>query len=182
MTQNISNLRILQQTSERVPALKHLYVLTGEWNMKITDLSDPAAVVFGDASFKWLPGEYFLVQTWDFASLDFPSGIALIGWSTITENFSMHTYDSRGIARIYEMGLKDGVWKIWRVAPGFSQRFKGTFADDGNTILGSWEKSVDDSSWEYDFSVTYTRLNQETSAEAFPAEQQVTLSLSQEFI
>ncbi len=67
-------------------------------------------------------------------------------------------YDSRANARIYEMSLKDGVWWLWREAPGFWQRFNGTFSADGRTIKGRFEKSSDGSAWEYDFDVTYMKI------------------------
>lgn len=53
----------------------------------------------------------------------------------------MFQYDSRGTARIYQIRLRDGVWKLWRHAPGFSQRFTGTFSDGSRTIRGRWDKS-----------------------------------------
>jgi len=52
----------------------------------------------------------------------------------------------------------DGVWKLWRDAPGFSQRFTGTFSDDGRTIKGRWEKSGDGAQWDHDFDLTYTKV------------------------
>ena len=36
------------------------------------------------------------------------------------------------MARVYEMGFADGVWKLLRIAPGFSQRFPGTFDETGD--------------------------------------------------
>ena len=57
------------------------------------------------------------------------------------------------------MSLRDGVWKLWRDAPGFSQRFEGRFSDDGKTISGRWEKSADGVQWEHDFDLTYTRVS-----------------------
>lgn len=70
----------------------------------------------------------------------------------------MLSWDSRGIARIYQMSLQDGVWKQWRNAPGFWQRFEGTFSADGRSITGRAEKSVDGVRWELDFELTYTRV------------------------
>jgi hypothetical protein len=35
---------------------------------------------------------------------------ALSAWETS----SQHYYDSRGVARIYQMSLNDGGWKLWR--------------------------------------------------------------------
>ena len=65
--------------------------------------------------------------------------------------------DERGVARIYQMSLEGGVWKIWRESAGFSQRMTGTFGDDGNTITVHGELSRDGSIWEKDLDVTYTR-------------------------
>jgi hypothetical protein len=69
----------------------------------------------------------------------------------------MHYFDPRGVARIFEMSLSDGVWKIWRTSPDFSQRFTGTFSDNSKTITGFWEKSSDGTNWEHDFDMTYTK-------------------------
>jgi hypothetical protein len=56
------------------------------------------------------------------------------------------------------MILKDGIWKIWRNWPGFSQRFSGIFSSDGNTIHASWEKMTDGVTWEHDFDIKYTKI------------------------
>jgi len=68
-------------------------------------------------------------------------------------------YDTRKVSRVYEMSFSDGIWKMWRNSPDFSQRFKGKFSDDGNSIVAYWEKSSDGSTWEHDFDVTYTRVS-----------------------
>jgi hypothetical protein len=31
--------------------------------------------------------------------------------------FEQHNYDSRGVARVYQMSLEGGIWKLWREAP-----------------------------------------------------------------
>ena len=66
-----------------------------------------------------------------------PDGIAIIGFDADKGAYAQHYFDSRGVARVYEMSFDDGVWKLWRDSPGFSQRFAGTFSDDGNTIRAS---------------------------------------------
>ncbi len=65
--------------------------------------------------------------------------------------------DERGVARIYQMSLADGAWKMWRESPDFSQRMTGTFSEDGKIITWRGEMSHDGSTWEPDLSVTYTR-------------------------
>jgi hypothetical protein len=74
---------------------------------------------------------------------EFPSSTIIISADDTTGMYSKLFYDSRGIARIYQMMLQDGIWKQWRDAPGFSQRSEGSFSDDGRTIRGRYEKSVD---------------------------------------
>jgi hypothetical protein len=81
----------------------------------------------------------------------------VIGGDESTETYCALYFDSRGVSRIYQMSLNDGVWKMWREAPGFRQRFTGTFSDDGGTIRGYWERSADGSHWEHDFDLTYTK-------------------------
>jgi hypothetical protein len=66
--------------------------------------------------------------------------------------------DSRGVARLYQMSLRDGVWKLWRDDPEFAQRFNGTFSEDGRTITGAWEKCRDGKTWEHDFDLIYRKL------------------------
>jgi hypothetical protein len=60
---------------------------------------------------------------------------------------------------VYEMTFADNVWTLERhaAAPDFSQRFRGTFDHDGDTIAGRWESSSDSSNWRPDFDLTYTR-------------------------
>ena len=65
--------------------------------------------------------------------------------------------DSRGVSRIYAMSLSDRVWKVWREAPGFSQRFTGTFSADGRTIEGRSQLCEDGVHWNDDLQITYRR-------------------------
>lgn len=74
----------------------------------------------------------------------------------------MHYFDSRGVARIYQMSFVDGVWKLWRdtadVSPlDFARRLVATFSSDGKTIDGRWESCHDDATWEDDLRITYRR-------------------------
>jgi hypothetical protein len=80
-----------------------------------------------------------------------------VGSDDSAAEYFMLYFDERGVSRKYEMTLCDHTWKWWRNAPGFSQRFTGTFADDG-TIVGKAELSKDGSSWERDLELTYTRV------------------------
>jgi hypothetical protein len=73
----------------------------------------------------------FLIQRLAAGNPTAPSGIAIFGPGETAETLGQHYYDSRGAARIYQMTLTDGVWKLWREASGFWQRYTGVFSDDG---------------------------------------------------
>jgi hypothetical protein len=137
-------------------SLKKLEILVGVWNM---EGSHPlfTSVLHGRSSFEWLTEEGLLLWHFDFEQSGPPIGTSVIGHDDASETYSMLYFDERGVSRIYEMSLDSSLWKLWRNATGFSQRFTGTFSDDRNTIIGCWEKSTDGSNWENDLEVTYTR-------------------------
>ena len=143
------------------PALDQLAPFIGEWDIEITSMSfnpDPSAVVRGHSSFAWLEGGAFLIQHSEISASDFPRSIAVMGADDEAETFRMRYYDSRGVSRIYRMTFSGGIWTMWREFPGFSQRFHGTFSEDGKIITAGWENSSDGSNWQHDFALTYTKI------------------------
>ena len=122
--------------------------------------ADPADAPNALTTFEWLSGGRFLVQRWQVDHPEAPDGIAIIGPGDANGSYLQHYFDSRGVARVYEMTFADGVWTLERraTAPDFSQRFTGTFSNDASTIAGRWERSSDGSSWAHDFDLTYTRV------------------------
>lgn len=145
----------MQQPTQS-PELEPLNALVGKWTTEATHPAYPSTVVHGHTAVEWLEGEQFLIQRSQADHPDFPDAIVVIG--APTEALSMHYFDSRGVHRVYEVSLSEGVWRMWREAPGFSQRFTGTFCDDGDTISGLWELSRDGSSWDDDLEITYRRV------------------------
>jgi hypothetical protein len=135
--------------------LSKLEVLIGEWRPEVPGADIPAKVTF-----EWLEGGGFVIQRSTVEATDFPNGVMVIGATGPGGGLQQHYFDSRGVHRIYEMTLGDGVWKLWRDAPNpFPQRFSGTFDDDGKTIAGRWEKAEDGSNWETDFELTYRKMS-----------------------
>lgn len=148
----------IRRSAEPNPALLPLEVLVGEWALEILHPEDPSRVIPGKAVFEWIEAGAFLLQHSEVPESVFPSVTAVFGRDDAAESFRMLYFDSRGVSRIYQATLKERVWTLWRDAPGFSQRYIGTFSPDGNTITGSWENSGDGSSWAHDFAVSYVRV------------------------
>ena len=149
------------------PALTRLNPLVGEWEFQTHVDGQPMGR--GRTVFEWQEGGAFLVQHADAepAPPDVPTEwvansplpvTTIIGLDDSADAFCMLYADARQVFRVYQMSLTDGVWTIWRDAPGFFQRFTGTFSDDGNTITARWEGSPDGSTWKRDFDVTYTKI------------------------
>ena len=151
--------------ADRPAALAPLDALAGAWEVEASfdagyfgPGTPPVTERGGRTTFEWLAGKYFLIQRFTVEHPAAPSGIAIIGTGEAPGTLSQHYYDSRGVARSYGMSLDQGVWKLWRDAPGFCQRFTGIFTPGGKVIDGVWEKSADGSDWQHDFRLTYRKL------------------------
>jgi hypothetical protein len=131
--------------------------LIGDWTLEATHPAFPDLVVPGRSSFEWLDGERFLIQRSTADHPDFPNSISVIGAMSDVERLSMHYYDSRGVHRVYSLEMSDGVLRIARDAPGFSQRFEAKLATGGDTLAGVWQLSRDDATWDDDLEITYRR-------------------------
>ena len=141
------------------PSLQALSALVGEWTTEATHQMYPSTVVHGRSTFEWLEGEKFLIARARSDHPDFPDSISIIG---DTGGLRMHYFDSRGVARIYEMTFDGGVWTFTRDAPDFSpldfrHRLTWTFSDDGRTIRGASQIGHDGKTWEDDLQITYRR-------------------------
>jgi hypothetical protein len=143
------------------PSLKHLELLIGDWDMELSNASflpTSSDTVKGHASLEWFENGAFLVMYMGSKPPGTPDATWLIGRDESTSNYTVLYYDARKVSRVYEMSFSEGIWKLWRNSPGFSQRFEGKISEDGNRITASWENSSDGSTWKHDFDITYTRV------------------------
>jgi hypothetical protein len=135
------------------PLLKPFGVLIGTW-----EVESPQFPGFkGKNVWEWFENGSYVLQR-SFAPHTIPSSTQIIG-SDESEGSIIALYcDDRMVSRIYQMSLTNGVWKIWREAPGFFQRFEGKLSKDGTIITGRWEISGDGTHWELDFDLVYKRI------------------------
>ena len=151
------NQHSMQEASIPNPALAPFRALIGTWDTTGTHPGIPDTILHGRTSFEWLEGGAFLLMRSEIDEPGVPSGIAVFGSDNSTGEFFMLYFDERGVSRKYEVSLHENLWKWWRYEPGFSQRYEGMIADDGNTIIGKGELSRDGSTWEKDLDLTYQR-------------------------
>lgn len=157
-------------TSE--PTLQPYDRLVGTWTTEATHPAAPGVLVHGTVSIEWLEGERFLIHRSRTDHPDFPDAISIIGVtdrdrvddppgaapaSADPSRPTLHYFDSRGVFRVYDVSIDDASWRLWRNATGFSQRFTGTTADGGDTIVGRWQLSREGTHWDEDLQITYRR-------------------------
>jgi hypothetical protein len=143
---------------------ERLEAFIGTWAMRPDFPGLPPVDGAARVTFEWLPGKRFVVQRWEVPVPEAPDGIAVIGWNDKRATLLQHYFDSRGIARVYEMRFDGRVWELSRTQPdltplSFSQRFVGTLSDDGREITGAWEKSEDGATGELDCPLVYARVS-----------------------
>ena len=136
--------------------MEGLEPLVGEWTTEVV-MPGSDEVLPGEMSVEWLDGGGYLVQRWAMEDPRFPRGITVIGPDRSGELIVQHYFDSRGVARVYEISLENGVLRLSRDDEDFAQRFTGRFSDDGSAIEGAWERTEDDGTWVHDFDLTYRR-------------------------
>lgn len=135
------------------PTLRPLAALIGDWEVDVPQFPGQ----HGRATFEWLEGGTYLRLRTE-APDPAPASTMIISGDESSGTYAVLYYDSRGVARVYQMSFARPIWKIWREAPGFWQRFSGTLSDDGRSIRAAWEKSADGSAWEHDFDLIYTKV------------------------
>ena len=147
------------------PGLQALEPLVGDWDVE--PIVAGRSIGIGRARFEWIESGAFLVQRSDAeipadappewqANSPLPT-TCVFGLDDSLGVFTMLYADSRSVSRVYQTTLADGRWTIWRDAPGFFQRFTGTFSADGGIIDGAWEFSADGKLWRVDFQLVYRR-------------------------
>jgi hypothetical protein len=115
-------------------------------------------------TFELMAGGRLLVQRWEIPIPEAPDGLAVYGYDELQGVLLQHYFDARGVVRVYEMTLENGVWTLERTKEDFSpldfsQRFTGTFSEDETKIEGTWEIAHDQATYERDFDITYRKIS-----------------------
>jgi hypothetical protein len=136
--------------------IKRLEIFVGVWDLEA--IFPGGSPIQGDvrsrAEFEWVLNGAFLVERSD--------GFAVFAPAEEGDRYTQHYFDSRGVVRLYEMTFDGRLWTKTREKPDFSpldfkQRYTGTFAEDGNSIRGTWEICHEGETWQKDFDLNYIR-------------------------
>jgi Protein of unknown function (DUF1579) len=89
-----------------------------------------------DETFKWLPGQFFLMQRWDaMTGANAFQGTAIISWDDVNQHYMTRSYENHGFVRDYVTRVDGKTWTF----TGDSERARVEFTDGGNTQNIAWE-------------------------------------------
>ena len=157
----------MEESAKRA-ALEAFAPLIGKWRSEATHPMFPGEIVTGEMTYEWLSGEAFLIQRSAMSDPRFPDSIVIVGFTddngdagegddSATDELVGHYFDSRGVFRVYRLAMDDRTLRIWRDAPGFSQRLEAVLSEDGSTLAGVWQLAREDESFEDDLAITFRR-------------------------
>lgn len=128
--------------------LKRLDIFVGQWEttgeIKATAKS-PATTIQGTDTYKWLPGEYFMIHLVDVRMGEEKIYSAeIIGYDPLTKKYPMHYFGYKGNSGMMNASVEDNKWTF----TGETERFTGSFNGSGNVMTGYWER-LDNSEWKF---------------------------------
>ena len=142
-----------QPTAEA--ALARLEPLVGEWTVEATWPNGEHWP--GTASIGWHESGRHLVLWGTLDHPDAPDNVSVIGCDGANGTYSYLDTDERGVCRILELRVGDGVWQFERAGEPFDQRLTWTLGDDGDTIVARVEMA-EAGEYRLDFDMVYRRV------------------------
>ncbi len=136
--------------------LRSLEKLIGNWGVTIRWSEETHKLVGGPKEVK-AEAKISLMKEGGFLHYQMGPSHWIIGRDESAPEFAVLYSDERLIARVYRMSFTHGVWKLWRDAPKFHQRFEGHLRSNKRRIDAYWDKSEDGKSWIRDFDMIFVR-------------------------
>ncbi len=122
-------------------------IFIGTWNTSgnVLAIDDaPATVLSATDSYRWLPGERFIVHEVDARfGRDVSRSMEVMGYDLQRKKYVSRSYDDQGVSETFDIELDR---KRWRIS-GQSVRFNGKFDSHGNKLTGLWEMKSSKASW-----------------------------------
>jgi hypothetical protein len=123
------------------PALRQLDRFVGEWELEGRTAGAAEPNVKGRATYRWLPGGFFLEQRieLDFAGMAQIHSLELVGYDPETGTFPSQVYSNMSPQPLpYTWTVEDGSVTISVSYGPLDATFRGAFGADGDTFGGEW--------------------------------------------
>jgi hypothetical protein len=143
-------------------ALATLDRIIGTWDVTGSHPYFPGRTLRGRATFERIEGGAFVRMHSKMEDPEIPEGVAIFGTDDAENACTMLYFDVRGVARKYDVAIReDGfTWSREAPAPQFAQRFTVTIAKDGRTMESAGLMKKDGQTWEPDLRLSYVRARE----------------------
>ena len=139
-------------------SLAPLQPLLGSWSVTGSHPALPGRQLPGKVTFESIEGGAFIRMRSQIEDPEFPEGVAIFGADGDEGTCTMLYYDSRGVARLYQVAFHEDGFAWSRDSPKFAQTFRVTFAADGHKMEGRGMMKREGLPWEADLSLSYVRV------------------------
>ena len=139
MTDKASAIILRGAAHERLSVFIGIWHAEGESYAVGQTTNDPRGSVekwISDETYAWLPGHFFVIQTWDAMTGANPfKGTAIINHDAGTGNYMTRSYENHGFIRDYITHVDRDTWTF----TGDTEPARIAFTDGGKTQKIAWE-------------------------------------------
>ena len=144
-------------TDDRDSAHWRLAALVGQWRTegRTVDMPEPLLIDAVD-TYEWLLAEVPSCISSTPGGEEQVKGAEIIGWDAARGVYLTQYFGTDG-PNAYDASLaeEDG-GLVWRMSSP-TDRFTGSFSEDGNTITGHWERLDEEETWQPWMEITLTK-------------------------
>jgi uncharacterized protein DUF1579 len=122
------------------PKLRELDRFVGTWSLEGHPVASAEMTVRGDATYRWLPGGFFLEQRFsvDFMRMRIDS-LELVGYDAVEDALTSTVYSNLSPAPLpYRWEVEGDSVRITVSYSPLDATFTGRFGADGETFEGGW--------------------------------------------
>ena len=114
-------------------------IFIGVWNTRgdVLETEDaPAGTLSATDTYRWLPGDHFLLHDVDARFGDVPTrSMEVVGYDPARRKHVARSFDDKGKTEEFVVQLRGRRWTI----TGDAVRFDGRFSADEDSLTGLWE-------------------------------------------
>jgi hypothetical protein len=123
-------------------------VFIGTWNTAgevLETEASPAGVLSATDTYRWLPGQQFIVHDVDARFDSKPTrSMEVMGFDSSKKQYFARSFDDQGSTEAFVVSLNGRRWSI----SGEKVRFKGSFDVQRERLTGLWELKGSKSGWQ----------------------------------
>jgi len=142
------------------PEHRRLEPFIGKWKtegiIKATPVA-PGVPFHAVDTYEWVPGGFFVLHRWDANMPDGRTqGVEILGYDAARATYTVQSFDSVGNTDALTASVAGDSWTF----DGKLLRFRGSFRDGGNCLVGVWDRRTNEAAtWEHFMDVKLSKAD-----------------------